>query len=127
MRLSSPALPKAVLSPNTNSRYDTPSSSNFVRGCYITQIILEPSSYTKEKFALYQIYQKEIHKEEKEKLSQGFKRFLVETPLHVRLPLSNTARQFDTSCPCRDKIFHPPLLLQNTATHTHPPTAPFPL
>ena len=47
------------------------------------QVTLEPSSYTAEKFALYQVYQKEIHKEEKEKLPHSFKRFLVESPLHV--------------------------------------------
>ncbi|THV08686.1 hypothetical protein K435DRAFT_959219, partial [Dendrothele bispora CBS 962.96] len=44
------------------------------------EITLEPSSYTDEKFALYQKYQKEIHHEE-EKRPSGFKRFLVDTPL----------------------------------------------
>lgn len=46
------------------------------------QTTLEPSSYTKEKFALYQSYQREIHHEE-EKQPGSFKRFLVETSLRV--------------------------------------------
>ncbi|KAI0832538.1 arginine-tRNA-protein transferase [Trametes gibbosa] len=44
------------------------------------EVILEPASYTDEKFALYKSYQKEIHHEAKEKES-SFKRFLVENPL----------------------------------------------
>ncbi|EMD40631.1 hypothetical protein CERSUDRAFT_111211 [Gelatoporia subvermispora B] len=44
------------------------------------EVTLEPASYTDEKFALYQSYQKEIHHEQ-EKTPGGFKRFLVETPL----------------------------------------------
>ena len=46
---------------------------------------LEPASYTGEKFALYQSYQTNIHKETKERSPSGFKRFLVETPLQVRI------------------------------------------
>ena len=46
---------------------------------------IEPASYTDEKFALYQSYQTNIHKETKERSSSGFKRFLVETPLQVRI------------------------------------------
>ena len=46
------------------------------------QITLEPSSYTEEKFALYQSYQRDIHHEE-EKQPGSFKRFLVETSLRV--------------------------------------------
>lgn len=45
------------------------------------EVTLEPSSFTEEKFVLYQKYQQEIH-HEKEKAPGGFKRFLVETPLH---------------------------------------------
>ncbi|KAK7470786.1 Arginyl-tRNA--protein transferase 1 [Stygiomarasmius scandens] len=44
------------------------------------EVTLEPSSYTPEKFALYQKYQKEIHHED-EKRPQGFKHFLVDSPL----------------------------------------------
>ncbi|KIJ37414.1 hypothetical protein M422DRAFT_33749 [Sphaerobolus stellatus SS14] len=43
--------------------------------------ILESSSYTVEKFQLYQRYQKDIHKEEIEKKPANFINFLVETPL----------------------------------------------
>ncbi|KIJ57214.1 hypothetical protein M422DRAFT_238806 [Sphaerobolus stellatus SS14] len=42
---------------------------------------LESSSYTVEKFQLYQRYQKDIHKEEIEKNPAKFITFLVETPL----------------------------------------------
>ena len=49
----------------------------------IVQVSLEPSSYTDEKFALYKVYQKEIHKEEEEKTTSGFRRFLIQNPLHV--------------------------------------------
>ncbi|GBE79744.1 Arginyl-tRNA--protein transferase 1 [Sparassis crispa] len=45
------------------------------------EVTLELSSYTDEKFKLYQSYQKEIHHETEEKPS-GFKGFLVESPLH---------------------------------------------
>ncbi|KAJ3521251.1 hypothetical protein NM688_g9040 [Phlebia brevispora] len=45
------------------------------------QVTLEPASYTDEKFALYQIYQRDIHKEQ-EKKPQSFRRFLVENNLH---------------------------------------------
>ncbi|KAH8106110.1 arginine-tRNA-protein transferase [Cristinia sonorae] len=45
------------------------------------EVTLEPSSFTEEKFALYQSYQREIHREEKEKNPSSFKRFLVESPL----------------------------------------------
>ena len=37
------------------------------------QVTLEPSSFTPEKFALYQKYQREVHKEETEKSSASFK------------------------------------------------------
>lgn len=45
------------------------------------EVIIQPSSYTEEKFKLYQSYQLNIHHEAKEG-SNGFKRFLVESPLH---------------------------------------------
>ncbi|KAI0082575.1 hypothetical protein K474DRAFT_1655378 [Panus rudis PR-1116 ss-1] len=44
------------------------------------EVTLEHSSYTEEKFALFQEYQREVHKEN-EKQPSGFKRFLVESPL----------------------------------------------
>jgi len=45
------------------------------------EVTLEPSSYTPEKFALYQSYQKRIHQETKTKTPDSFSRFLVETSL----------------------------------------------
>ncbi|KAK7061618.1 Arginyl-tRNA--protein transferase 1 [Favolaschia claudopus] len=46
------------------------------------EIILEPASYSPEKFQLYCKYQKDIHKEaEAENTPQRFKRFLVDSPL----------------------------------------------
>ncbi|CCM04826.1 uncharacterized protein FIBRA_07019 [Fibroporia radiculosa] len=45
------------------------------------QVSLEPSSFTDEKFALYESYQRQIHLDE-DNTRHGFKRFLVETPLH---------------------------------------------
>ncbi|PCH41274.1 hypothetical protein WOLCODRAFT_100182 [Wolfiporia cocos MD-104 SS10] len=48
---------------------------------HIFKVTLEPSSFTEEKFALYQCYQKEIHLED-DKSTSDFIRFLVETPLH---------------------------------------------
>ncbi|KAH9843904.1 arginine-tRNA-protein transferase [Rhodofomes roseus] len=44
------------------------------------EVTLEPSSFTDEKFDLYQSYQRNIHCEE-DKMPSSFKRFLVETPL----------------------------------------------
>ncbi|CDS05915.1 hypothetical protein LRAMOSA08443 [Lichtheimia ramosa] len=46
------------------------------------QIVLEPSSYTDEKFELFRAYQVHVHKDEySEVSSKSFKRFLVDTPL----------------------------------------------
>lgn len=54
------------------------------------EITLEPSSYSGEKFALYQSYEKHIHKKP-EKESLGFLRFLVETPLETEpIPYPST-------------------------------------
>ncbi|EPT02754.1 hypothetical protein FOMPIDRAFT_1143185 [Fomitopsis schrenkii] len=44
------------------------------------EVTLEPSSFTDEKFALYQSYQQNIHLEE-EKMPSSFRNFLVATPL----------------------------------------------
>ena len=46
------------------------------------QMVLEPASYTPQKFALFKEYQREIHHDTRS-TSSGFKRFLVETPLQV--------------------------------------------
>ncbi|KAJ7591192.1 arginine-tRNA-protein transferase [Mycena floridula] len=43
------------------------------------KITLEPASFTDEKFALFETYQKEIHKDDA--TPEGFERFLVESPL----------------------------------------------
>ncbi|KZT20813.1 hypothetical protein NEOLEDRAFT_1100325 [Neolentinus lepideus HHB14362 ss-1] len=49
------------------------------------EVTLEPSSYTDEKFALYEKYQAEIHMDF-DNAPSGFKRFLVESPLqHERI------------------------------------------
>ncbi|KAI7889687.1 arginine-tRNA-protein transferase [Mucor mucedo] len=46
------------------------------------EIVLEPSSFTKEKFALYAKYQVSIHHDLEEDVSEsGFTRFLVDSPL----------------------------------------------
>ncbi|KAK7695493.1 hypothetical protein QCA50_000129 [Cerrena zonata] len=45
------------------------------------EVTLEHSSFTEEKFDLFEIYQKDIHHED-DKDPDGFNRFLVETPLH---------------------------------------------
>ncbi|KAI0939731.1 hypothetical protein AcW1_004663 [Taiwanofungus camphoratus] len=44
------------------------------------EVTLEPSSYSDEKFALYQSYQRQIHLEE-DKSPHGFDEFLVKSPL----------------------------------------------
>ena len=49
-----------------------------------TQVTLEPSSFTNEKFALYRSYQRNIHHEE-EKMASSFRNFLVDTPLLVSI------------------------------------------
>jgi len=43
---------------------------------------LEPSSYSDEKFALFQSYEENIHKKPG-KRRESFEKFLVETPLQV--------------------------------------------
>jgi arginine-tRNA-protein transferase len=48
-----------------------------------SQVSLEPSSFTQEKFELYRKYQQDIHHEEEEKQPEAFERFLVTTPLDV--------------------------------------------
>ncbi|KAI8344486.1 arginine-tRNA-protein transferase [Chlamydoabsidia padenii] len=46
------------------------------------KIVLEPSSYTEEKFNLYRKYQQEIHHDEPSEVTEkGFRRFLVDSPL----------------------------------------------
>lgn len=48
------------------------------------QFILEPSSYTREKFDLYRKYQTNVHNDPPGKITQrGFKNFLVESPIEV--------------------------------------------
>ncbi|KAI8391164.1 arginine-tRNA-protein transferase [Radiomyces spectabilis] len=48
------------------------------------QIVLEPASYTKEKYDVYCKYQTVVHNDKKEELStKSFKRFLVESPMKV--------------------------------------------
>jgi len=49
---------------------------------HVFEVTLEPSSYTDEKFALFQSYEKNIHNKP-EKRSESFQRFLVETPLQM--------------------------------------------
>ena len=51
---------------------------SFIRS---SQVTLEPSSYTNEKYELFEIYQSSVHNDRSSPL--GFKRFLVETPLMV--------------------------------------------
>ncbi|TFK43638.1 arginine-tRNA-protein transferase [Crucibulum laeve] len=56
------------------------------------ETILEPSSYTPEKFALFEKYQKEIHHDKS--TPSGFKRFLVDSPL-VEEPISYSSSSPD--------------------------------
>ncbi|KAI0254902.1 arginine-tRNA-protein transferase [Lactifluus subvellereus] len=57
------------------------STSNGVNNpAHVFEVTLEPSSFTDEKFALYQSYEENIHKKP-DKHSGGFKQFLVKTPL----------------------------------------------
>lgn len=65
------------------------------------QIVLEPASYTPQKFALFKEYQREIHHDTKS-TSWGFKRFLVETPLQVFT--------FSFLVPCHSRPFFSPNL-----------------
>ncbi|KAI0282296.1 arginine-tRNA-protein transferase [Russula aff. rugulosa BPL654] len=57
---------------------------------HVFEITLEPSSYTDEKFTLYQSYEANTHKKVN-KRSEGFKGFLVETPLEMEpIPYPST-------------------------------------
>ncbi|KDR83855.1 hypothetical protein GALMADRAFT_236300 [Galerina marginata CBS 339.88] len=49
---------------------------------HLFETILEPASYTPEKFALYKKYQSEIHNDKRNNPT-GFKRFLVDSPLQT--------------------------------------------
>ncbi|KAF5369803.1 hypothetical protein D9758_001173 [Tetrapyrgos nigripes] len=71
----------AIHAAEVNSSADQQATHRF-------EVTLEPSSYTAEKFALYQKYQKEIH-HENEKSPPGFKRFLVDSPLSLE-PITYT-------------------------------------
>jgi len=51
-----------------------------IQPCHRFETILEPSSYTPEKFALYKKYQEEIHHDLRNSPS-AFRRFLVDSPL----------------------------------------------
>lgn len=48
----------------------------------IVKVVLEPSTFTEEKFDLYKTYQAKIHNDLRES-SSGFTRFLVDSPLEV--------------------------------------------
>lgn len=52
---------------------------------YLSQVMLEPASYSDEKYKLFEAYQTAIHKDRSTSFS--FKQFLVETPLIVSLLL----------------------------------------
>lgn len=54
---------------------------------YVFQVIIEPASYTPQKYALFKRYQEEIHHDKKSSPS-GFERFLVESPLQVGAEIS---------------------------------------
>ncbi len=48
------------------------------------EIVLEPSSLTKEKFELYKKYQVDVHGDKEKELSEGgFKRFLIDSPMKI--------------------------------------------
>ncbi|BGP44414.1 Arginyl-tRNA--protein transferase 1 [Rhodotorula kratochvilovae] len=48
------------------------------------EYIVEPASFTEEKYALFKRYQMEVHNEPASKVSaKGFRRFLVDTPLEI--------------------------------------------
>ncbi|KAF9055236.1 hypothetical protein BDZ89DRAFT_1055831 [Hymenopellis radicata] len=55
-----------------------------INPCHELEVVLEPSSFTTEKFELYKKYQEEIHHDEPGKNTRkGFTRFLVNTPLRL--------------------------------------------
>ncbi|ORZ15853.1 arginine-tRNA-protein transferase [Absidia repens] len=57
------------------SKAEEPSGHSF-------KVVLEPSSFTKEKYEIYRKYQQEIHHDPPHKITaEGFKRFLVDSPL----------------------------------------------
>ncbi|TFK28836.1 arginine-tRNA-protein transferase 1 [Coprinopsis marcescibilis] len=66
---------------------------NFLQGApakHKFEVILEPSSFTPEKFELFCKYQKDIHKDDNNSVS-GFKRFLVDSPLQEEaIPYTST-------------------------------------
>ncbi|KAI8086376.1 arginine-tRNA-protein transferase-like protein 1 [Halteromyces radiatus] len=48
------------------------------------KIVLEPSSFTEEKYALYYKYQQQVHHDKPSDISkEGFRRFLVDTPMEL--------------------------------------------
>lgn len=50
----------------------------------LSKIVLEPSSFTKEKYELYAKYQTSIHGDKEDDISEGgFKRFLVDSPMKI--------------------------------------------
>ncbi|KIK65374.1 hypothetical protein GYMLUDRAFT_158892 [Collybiopsis luxurians FD-317 M1] len=68
------------------SEYQSHQHHNFAHRYEMT---LEPSSYTDEKYELFKKYQAEIHHDPS--TPSGFKRFLVESPLHQEIiPYSST-------------------------------------
>lgn len=83
MRLSTHSLQtRAAKNRSTASRKGFFSVKTTLATDPYTQVILEPSSFTDEKFALYQSYQRNIHHEE-DKMPSSFRNFLVDTPLLV--------------------------------------------
>lgn len=78
------------------------------------QVTLEPSSYTEEKYELFELYQTKIHNDSSS--PGGFKRFLVDSPLKVKqfhtlddqlptLPGRANTVPFPTTRPSSDQLW----------------------
>lgn len=49
------------------------------------EVVMEPASFSKEKYELYKRYQMEVHGDKESKVTEdGFTRFLCDSPLEVR-------------------------------------------
>ncbi|KAK0468337.1 arginine-tRNA-protein transferase [Desarmillaria tabescens] len=68
------------------------------------EVILEPSSYSEEKFALYDRYQSDIHNDF-DNSSMGFKRFLVNSPLRAE-PIPYTTMPAPSHLPPQYGSYH---------------------
>lgn len=87
--------PERVFLPaGEESRHDfqvsnVPLTHAFYKVFRLSQVTLERSSYTDEKYALYVTYQTQVHHDD-DNTQRSFTRFLIQSPLVVRIPLSQS-------------------------------------